>query len=750
MHLSRKWVAAGVLASLGVLASVLWINRAEAHPIPGGGLNGKGVETLCHDATGFSCTKESGYDGTGDQVVGLGWLRHHYWDHGTPGPNGTRHNCTTYAAYRLKQNGYAFPGWTGDATTWAKKAATAKVHVTVDQTPAVGSIAQWVSGKAGHVAYVESVSSTYIETTSDSYQFGAPKGTDHLRIQRGSEYMPDNFIHFKDIPQSVPAQPTSPRVTATTADSAVLNWSDASNNEDSFVSQYRIGSGSWTGGPTAGANTTSITVAGLRPGTDYTFQVGAKNIKGTKWSAYFSGRTPYLPAEPTDPKIKSMTDTAAQLIWKDASNNEDSFVSQYRVGEGPWIAGPAAAVNATSVTVGGLQAATSYTFQIGAKNAAGTKWSAYVVGTTAQTLAVEPANPSISATTDTTATLTWTDASTNEDSFVSQYRIGSGSWKAGPVVGANATSMTVSGLQAATSYVFQIGAKNAAGTKWSAYVTGTTAQPAPTLPAEPTNPRVTSTTTTSTVLAWTDVANNEQIYVSQYRIGSGSWIAGPTVGANATSMTVNGLQPATSYTFQIGAKNAVGTKWSAYVYGSTAQSQTAYHAGFSATVDKYASTGLSGHKGPGDQYAAGPTHPIGAAIHIYCYVDGQSITNSHYNYTTTIWDLSDDGYFYTDAWLYTGTNGAVVPKCGSFNATVDRYASTGLSGHKGPGDQYSAGPTHPIGAAIHIYCYVDGQSITNSHYNYTTTIWNLSDDGYWYTDAWLYTGTNGAVVPRCR
>jgi uncharacterized protein YraI len=175
-----------------------------------------------------------------------------------------------------------------------------------------------------------------------------------------------------------------------------------------------------------------------------------------------------------------------------------------------------------------------------------------------------------------------------------------------------------------------------------------------------------------------------------------------------------------------------------------------YHGGFAATVDKYATTGDSGHKGPGDQYAAGPTYPAGTTVHIYCYVNGESITNSHYGDTTSVWDLSDDGYWYTDAWLFTNSNGPVVPACGPFNATVDKYATTGDSGHKGPGDQYAAGLTYPAGTTIHIYCYVNGESITNSHYNDTTSVWDLSDDGYWYTDAWLFTNSNGPVVPACR
>jgi len=42
-------------------------------------------------------------------------------------------------------------------------------------------------------------------------------------------------------------------------------------------------------------------------------------------------------------------------------------------------------------------------------------------------------------------------------------------------------------------------------------------------------------------------------------------------------------------------------------------------------------------------------------------VTGQSITGPYD--TTTMWDLSNDGYYYTDAWLYTDTNGAAVPHC---------------------------------------------------------------------------------------
>ena len=44
-----------------------------------------------------------------------------------------------------------------------------------------------------------------------------------------------------------------------------------------------------------------------------------------------------------------------------------------------------------------------------------------------------------------------------------------GAWVNGPSVNASQTSMTVRGLKPGKRYTFQLGAKNGAGTHWSAY-----------------------------------------------------------------------------------------------------------------------------------------------------------------------------------------------------------------------------------------------------------------------------------------
>jgi surface antigen len=664
--------------------------------------------------------------------------------------------CTSWAAYRLNQltgagftNTYKLPTgqrW-GDALHWATAAHTA--GLTVNSTPAAGSIAWYSSDHVAVVEQVNSPTSIVISEMNVDYHDGFAVHT----VTAGSggtsagSGWPTQFIHVKDLPKTLPAEPGALAPTNVTGTSAVLHWTDNSTNEDGFWTQYKVvGASSWTTGPTAPANAVSVPVTGLTRGIHYIFQVGAHNSVGTHWSAYIYVNTVPLPAEPTNVKAVATGGRSVALTWTDNSNNETSFVTQYEVaGSNSWHGAQSAGANQTSVTVTGLSPNTKYVFQVGAQNVAGTHWSPYSnTVSTPQVLPAQPGSPRVTSATGVSETLAWTDASDNESAFYSQYKpVGSTNWTAGPSVGANVTSLTVPGLKNGTEYVFQVGAHNSAGTHWSAYFYGWTQA----LPGEPTGGAAAMGATTAT-LTWQDNSNNENGFYTQYQVtGATSWTAGPSVGPNVTSVTIPGLSPSTKYTFQVGAENSVGTHWSAYFYGQTAAQAPppAYHAGRQVSIDSHATGGVSGHTGPGNSYAAGPTRPVNSAIWIVCYVNGQSITGP-YN-TTTIWDLSDDGYYYTDAWLYTGTNGAAVPPCALRTVTIDSHATGGVSGHTGPGNAYAAGPTHAANTQITIACYVDGQSITGP-YN-TTTIWDLAVGGYYYTDAWLYTGTNGAAVPHC-
>jgi surface antigen len=146
----------------------------------------EGQEVLCNQA-GYGCTEGTGYAGQG------------IWG-GNYGKTG--HNCTSYVSYMLARNGASQP-WRpmGNANQWNERAAGKAV---VDDNPVVGSVAHWeggtrlAPGASGHVAYVEIVTSSYIEITDDTHS----GGTRRIRIHRGSPYWPSSFVHIHDIGSS--------------------------------------------------------------------------------------------------------------------------------------------------------------------------------------------------------------------------------------------------------------------------------------------------------------------------------------------------------------------------------------------------------------------------------------------------------------------------------------------------------------------------------------------------------------------
>jgi surface antigen len=148
-----------------------------------------GETSLCH-RTDYGCISGSGYSG---QTTWGSW--------------GPGHNCVSYTAYRLSRNGAVKPwaGRIGNGNEWDEMARGAGINV--DQNPAVGSIAQWDTGSAGHVAYVETVTATYIEISEDAYLTDTSGYSSTRRLERnGSTFAGAEFIHIRD---QQPPQPPS-------------------------------------------------------------------------------------------------------------------------------------------------------------------------------------------------------------------------------------------------------------------------------------------------------------------------------------------------------------------------------------------------------------------------------------------------------------------------------------------------------------------------------------------------------------
>lgn len=130
----------------------------------------------------------------------LGYDSYGYFAYSAPAPNGTIHNCTTYAAYMLDFVTSYDSRWKslGDAKDWAKNAKAKGLQV--GSIPHFGDIAQW---NFGHVAFVEAVNKDVtgkvvsIKVTDDNYyRLVTTSKTIFVGATSNNIAFPDNFISF--------------------------------------------------------------------------------------------------------------------------------------------------------------------------------------------------------------------------------------------------------------------------------------------------------------------------------------------------------------------------------------------------------------------------------------------------------------------------------------------------------------------------------------------------------------------------
>lgn len=160
--------------------------------------------------------------------------------------------------------------------------------------------------------------------------------------------------------------PTGVRVTGTTQTTVTLAWSPVPGA--GYYRAYRSGS-STNVGATDGANTT-ITIGGLKPNTEYSFQVAADTTSGKPGpkSAVVKGRTKGVAlAKPGGVKVSSVTKTSAKVSWSKVAGAE-----YYRIyvddptRTGGLVAHGSADGGLTSYTVTGLKPNTAYKVAVAA------------------------------------------------------------------------------------------------------------------------------------------------------------------------------------------------------------------------------------------------------------------------------------------------------------------------------------------------------------------------------------------------
>ncbi|MFE2510814.1 glycosyl hydrolase family 18 protein [Streptomyces naganishii] len=163
-----------------------------------------------------------------------------------------------------------------------------------------------------------------------------------------------------------------------------------------------------------------------------------------------------------------------------------------------------------------------------------------------------PGAPKATAVTAHSVALAWAAAQPG-DHAVASYDVLSGD---STVATTSGTSATVTGLTPATSYTFTVRAKDTRGNTGpaSAPLTVKTVDPStdPTPPTAPGNLRSTGKTSSSVSLAWDKSTDN--VGVAAYDVYRDGTMA-KSVGADTTTATVDGLSPATAYTFTVKARD---------------------------------------------------------------------------------------------------------------------------------------------------------------------------------------------------
>jgi hypothetical protein len=286
---------------------------------------------------------------------------------------------------------------------------------------------------------------------------------------------------------NVPAAPTSVAATAASSSQINLSWTESTSLIDGFTIERET----TTGGTFAQiasiagtAATYSDTDPALQPQTSYTYRMRAfSNITGfSAYSSNASATTDTSIPAPTSLAITSATGNEVDLSWSYSGSQEDDFDLERQVGaSGTYVQIATLAPGTTTFADTDIAPNTAYYYRIRALSASlGNSAYSNVVNVTTPT---PPAAPSDLTATDTGSTinLQWQDNSTNDDGiYVWRQVTSQGSFVLIATLSSNATSYSDTGLEAGTTYYYEVQAFSASlGNSAFSNQAGATAAPNP-------------------------------------------------------------------------------------------------------------------------------------------------------------------------------------------------------------------------------------------------------------------------------
>lgn len=166
---------------------------------------------------------------------------------------------------------------------------------------------------------------------------------------------------------SPPAAPDQLSAAVLDAATVRLTWRDRAADETGYEVEQRVGGGGFQRIATLPAGSQAQVVGGLSGALTYTFRVRAVNGAGASgYSNQVSVQTVVAvpPEPPANLRVLAVTQTTAELLWEDRSDNETGFQIQARAGSGAFVNVANPSAGAQRFTVTGLTPYTAYTFRI--------------------------------------------------------------------------------------------------------------------------------------------------------------------------------------------------------------------------------------------------------------------------------------------------------------------------------------------------------------------------------------------------
>ena len=276
-----------------------------------------------------------------------------------------------------------------------------------------------------------------------------------------------------------------------------ITWTPVAGSDSS---QIKYGKSSETNRTFIGQATSPHTITGLSNGTEYSYQVGAYNLGGTTWSAP-NTVTPMKPTPSAPTGIEAIVgNTYVIFSWTKGVNAETSLIKYDTTSHANANDNYATSIDPATLPfiIKNLTNGTTYYYRVGAKNVSGAiqtiTWSAEYSVTP---LLLPPAAPTlISATVaNGSTTISWANGVRATSSLV-RYGTQMGVYTTTiDNININSVSQFINSLTNNTTYYYQVGANNTAGTTWSDEYSVTPVAPQPTL-ISPTATAITGTTAT--------------------------------------------------------------------------------------------------------------------------------------------------------------------------------------------------------------------------------------------------------------